>query len=127
MAKAAKIIEEEVKELETTVSIKDLEEAALDRVLKAMKISRAELDDAEEKVKNPPAMYEYNLGPGVEIRVNGRPVPRSGTATMDEIDLYASLLGNYRMRMIREKIREEKEIIQLAGGGITSRLVRTEE
>lgn len=68
-------------------------------------------------------LVDYNLG-GTEVRINGVVYPNEGRAPAPVVEQLVHAAGAKKMRILRESIRHEWQIEQLAGGGFSTKLVK---
>lgn len=108
---------------EAKLDTKQLEGQALDRVLKALNMSKADLEALEQKKVTDQEMVEYNIFP-IEVTINGRAVPMKGRATRVEAETILSVAGQLRERLMQEQLSKEGQAI-IMNGTIQSRIVRT--
>jgi hypothetical protein len=93
--------------------------SAVSDTLKALGITPTEAAKIIEQRQSQLEQMDYDLGPNYlePIMVNGNPVPRKGSASRGEIELYQMMLGNRHMRRLREAVGQDNDIKMLQGGG----------
>jgi hypothetical protein len=111
------------KELEATkAKAAQAEEAALDKISKMVGLDPASIKAAEELSSAKEDLMEVNLGSQV-VHVNGIEYKGIVRGPRNFIEGLVSLAGNARQRKLEEKIGKNNEVIALASGGISSRVV----
>ena len=124
-------IKEEVKQDEAIDIDKikaDAKKEALKEVMEKLGTSEAELDKIAAKKKadaKPKVMVSYTIT--CPVSINGKVYPLKGVAEKNIVEHLVAASGAKRQRLLREKMRSEHEIVQLASGAISSRVVKTED
>lgn len=86
------------------------DEAALDRVLKALNISKAELEALEAKKEFEEEMVDYDITP-IVVSINGNDQPCKGRVTRGMAEQILSMAAMLRDRMMQEALGKEGQAI----------------
>jgi len=127
-AEKVKTLEEQKAEIRAEIEAeykakeKGLEKKAFDKVCEKLGTSQEQLDAIEKKKELSKEMMEYSV-PFV-ITINGKPQPMKGIAPRGVVQQIVWRSAQKRMRLMREKISTESEVVMLASGAISSRVVK---
>lgn len=101
---------------------KAMEEAALKRVCAAMGVSYDDVLEQEKVKTQVDEIVEVDMGPFV-VEVNGMPYRGRCKVTRGLAETLQHAAASKQMRILREQIGLKHEVIMMAQGGISSRVI----
>ena len=108
-----------------TQAEKDLYKKVFDDVCKKLGTTPAKLDQIAAVKAKQQEMMEYEIP--FNCKINGKVYPKKGIATKGEVQMLRYMASSKRMRLIREKVGNEYEVIQMVTGQISSRKIRSRD
>lgn len=121
-SKAPKAEPQEAPKISEAELKKQAEEAAFDRVCRALGVNPNEVREAEKVRAQAEEVLEYDIGSTV-VWINGVAYSGQGKAPRGVVEVLLHAAGTRRMRLLREKIGHDYLLQEIAGGGFGSKLI----